>query len=143
MQDFIEKIARMHDFIENDVPDIVGKEAVDHFKESFDNEGFTNERQGKWKEVKRRENSRNEGRASGNRKILTGETKELAESIQYDTQGNNVIISSDKVYAEIHNKGGRAGRGHKSVIPKRQFIGPSEKLNQKITTKITTKLDKI
>jgi phage gpG-like protein len=143
MKDFIEKIARLHDFIENDLAHIVGKESVDFYKESFDNEGFIGENLEKWKEVKRRQNPRNKGRAAGTRKILTGETKELAESIGYKAEGRKVKISSDKVYAEIHNKGGRAGRGHKSVIHARPFIKKSASLIKRLNRRLKRKIQNL
>lgn len=142
MKDFIQKINRVQQFITNDVPDVIGKEAVDHYKQSFVDEGFSN--RGKkdmpWKEVKRRQNPRKKGRAAATRKILTGETGELADSIDYRRQGNDVAITSDKVYAAVHNEGLRAGRGSGFNMPKRQFIGKSFLLNQKIKDKIGTRI---
>lgn len=35
-------------------------------------------------------------------------------------------IYSDRVYAAIHNRGGKAGAGHKVTIPKREFLGINE-----------------
>jgi phage gpG-like protein len=51
------------------------------------------------------------------------------------------VIKSDKDYAQIHNEGGTAGRtGRQFNMKQRQFIGKSAKLNERITTKIKTKL---
>nr|DAR27459.1 MAG TPA: virion morphogenesis protein [Caudoviricetes sp.] len=48
---------------------------------------------------------------------------------------------NDKVpYAEVHNTGGRAGRGRGFTMPKRQFIGDSAELQAKIEQRINTYL---
>lgn len=145
MKDFINKINKVQDFVENDVQDIIGKEAVDHFKQSFHDEAFSDkaEKDEPWKEVQRRKNPRNAGRAAGRRKILTGRTAELGDSIDYHRQGRDVAITSDKVYAEVHNEGLRAGRGKGLKMPKRQFIGKSFLLNQRIKDKIGKKIKRI
>jgi phage gpG-like protein len=96
-----------------------------------------------WKEVKRRQNGGK--KAAATRKILTGESGDLAESIQYHKQGRNIVISAPKVYAEIHNKGleGKAFGKYKFTMPKRQFIGPSALLMKKINKRITGRMAKI
>lgn len=127
MQEFIEKINRLHNFIQNDAARIVGKEAVDHYKQSFQNEAFSDKSKGDepWKEVKRRIKPRMKNRAAARRKILTGDTGELADSITYSVSGRYITIKSDKAYAGVHNKGLKAGRGTGFKMPKRQFIGRS------------------
>jgi len=94
-------------------------EAENHFKESFDNEGFTNKNLEKWQPVKRKKGG----------KILTG-TGTLADTL--DVKGSNGVlkVTSPTAYAQVHNEGGNAGRNGSAKIPKRQFIGPSEKLNE-------------
>jgi phage gpG-like protein len=140
MQNFINKINRIQRFIQSDVQDVVGTEAVNHFKESFQNEGFSNvsEKDMSWKEVKRRQ--KGGGKAASRRKILTGESGELGDSISYSKQNRDVLIKNDKIYAEVHNKGLRAGRGKGFIMPKRQFIGKSALLNKKIANKISIKM---
>jgi hypothetical protein len=98
----------------HDVAIITGKQAVDMFKNNFQNQGFNGK---PWQEVKRRQDSRNfrvisrgknKGqsraiggtKAAGSRKILTGETGDLGESIKYKYLGNaEVSIYSDSPYA--------------------------------------------
>lgn len=48
---FPHKIQRLTDFGKTDALDILGTEAVEHFRESFANEGFTDETLEKWPEV--------------------------------------------------------------------------------------------
>ena len=44
---------------------------------------------------------------------------------------------NDKVpYAEVHNTGGRAGRGRGFQMPKRQYMGDAEELRRKIIARI-------
>lgn len=123
-------------FIEKKLPVIAGKLAVDHFKEGFQDEGFTDKELEKWDEVKRREDRTTRG-ARSTRKILTGDTGDLGESIEYETGTGKTIVESDKDYSEAHNEGTtNAGRNRNVTIPKRQFIGESEKLNIQIETEI-------
>lgn len=120
--------------INDDLPVIAGKIAVDHFKENFENESFDDE---PWQEVKRREGERT-GRARDTRKILTGETGDLGESPQYEkTAAAEVTISSDLEYADAHNEGCTdAGRNRNVTIPQRKFIGESEVVNEEIENEI-------
>ena len=128
---------------QTDIPIIIGKKAVDHFKDSFQNEGFTDKTLNPWKEVKRRQNPKITG-AKASRKILTGDTGDLGESIKYRTEPGAAVIYSDKPYAEAHNEGTtNAGRRHNVVIPKRQFIGESEELDAEIEREIERKLGNI
>ena len=132
--------AELHDLAVRDAPVIIGKVATDHFKESFQNEGFTDQTLNPWKEVKRRQNPKITG-AKASRKILTGDTGDLGESIKYRTIPGAAVIYSDKAYAEAHNEGTTtAGRGNKTTIPKRQFIGESATLDNKIEQEIERKL---
>jgi phage gpG-like protein len=124
----------------NDLPDIVGVEAVNHFTESFQNEGFTDETLVKWQEVKRRSDPKRPDRAAATRKILSGKTGDLGRSIEYKARPGEVVVSSDtmrvgsdKDYASAHNEGTTtAGRGNSTTIPKRQFMGRSKVLEEKI-----------
>jgi len=50
---FTKMSRRMARYMEYDLPRIVGTEAVNHFKKSFDDEGFTGTGLSKWKPAKR------------------------------------------------------------------------------------------
>jgi phage gpG-like protein len=138
----------IEEYINQNLPDIVGVEAVNFFTESFENEGFTDETFIKWQEVKRRQNPKRPKRPEANRKILAGETNELGRSIEYETQPGQVVITSDtitagsnKSYASAHNEGtNTAGKNHNITIPKRQFIGESKTLDKKIIEKTQSDL---
>jgi len=139
------------DFINNDLPVIIGKMAVDHFKENFQEEAW---QRTKWKEVKRRQSTWERGGktipsptkgAARTRKILTGSTGELAESIQYTPDTGKVKIHSDVVYAAIHNYGleGKAFGKYSFTMPKRQFIGEDPELDEIIEQEIEKKLKQL
>jgi len=128
----------------SDVAIITGKQAVDLFKENFQNEGFKDGTLKPWREVKRRQNPKTKG-AAASRKILTGETGDLGESIKYKTIGNaSVSIYSDKAYAQAQNEGTTtAGRGNKTTIPARKFMGQSAELDNIVKTEIEKKLNNL
>ncbi len=147
------KMRQIKDFIASeDIKDILGVEAVNHFKESFVKEGFTDETFNPWKDVKRRNpssgwygHSGQTGRFSAARataKILSGETRELQNAITYKRIANGVRVCNDKPYASVHNYGGRAKiYGKKEFqMPKRQFIGKSAVLVGNIKNKIKRQL---
>ena len=147
LKEFNERLSwlgdEMESAIDGDIADIVGTEAVNHYQEGFDNEGFTDQSLERWPEVKRRQ-----GKGKGAvalRKILTGRSGTLRDSIRFDKEPGKVIVSANPLnagagefnYAPVHNFGvSDAGRNRSTVIPKRQFIGRSAKLDQKITGQI-------
>lgn len=160
--ELIRKLQAIQQYVEYDIPVVIGVEAVNHFKESFVNEGFTNQSLDKW-------TPRKTSRAgSTNSQPTLTKTGELADSIDYRVEGRTVVLYSDKKYAQIHNEGGiiavtdnmrsyfwsqyylakEAGNTtlmaqFKSMalakeikIEKRQFMGESEVLNKRIADKI-------
>jgi phage virion morphogenesis protein len=46
----------------------------------------------------------------------------------------SVIYGSNMVYARIHQQGGQAGRGHKSLIPARPYMGVPQDFDRRILT---------
>lgn len=142
MHDFINKINRLHQYLANDVKDDIGIVAVKHFKQSFHDEGFSNksEKDMPWQEVQRRKKGKG---AASQRKILTGETGDLGESISYEKSSSGVNITNPKIYAQVHNEGLKAGRGKGFKMPKRQFIGPSVLMTRKFDAKVQARMFKI
>jgi len=146
---FPQKMEKIREFTNGDaIRDILGVEAVNHYKQSFANEGFTDEVLNPWKDVKRRDpqskwygHSGQTGKKTTERmaaKILTGETRELQNAITYRRIENGVRVSNDKPYASVHNYGGRAKiYGKKEFqMPQRQFIGKSAVMVTSIKSKI-------
>ncbi len=56
------------------------------------------------------------------RKILTA-SHQLRMSITYKESPDKVVVGTNKVYAAIHQFGGKAGRGRKVNIPARPVLG--------------------
>ena len=101
----------------------IGNRLVRAFKQNFLEESFFGE---PWEDVKRRTNpTKRQARSSDSRrKILTGRTGNLRRSVQMEQTGDGVVIYSDLNYSAAHNDGTTsAGRGHKTRIPQRRFIG--------------------
>ena len=98
---------------------IAGNSAVRHFRDSFRNEGFTDESLEKWDPVKRAETGRTKAQRS--RGILR-KTGKLSKSIKViESKEYKVVVGVEGItYAEVHNNG---FRGIVNVRPhKRQNI---------------------
>lgn len=156
IKQFPQKLQEIQEFTQGDkLKQIIGVEATNHFKDSFQNEGFTDDTLNPWKDVKRRDpespwygHSGQTGKYSDARtsaKILSGDTRELQNSITYHYIPGGVRISSDKPYAAVHQYGGMAkiyGKKQFTMTP-RPFIGKSKLLLENINTKIIKELKKI
>lgn len=109
---------------------VMGNEALNHFKDSFPNQGFTNESTEKWKPRKRPDRKR-PGRA-----ILI-DTGRLRRSLRYyRAKKYTAGIASNVPYANRHNEG-LAG------MPQRQFVGYSGKLNRRLIEKFDKRIKTI
>ena len=68
---------------------------------------------------------RTEVRRNLSGRVLQRRTGDLWRSWDFKMQalsdGWRVVVGSDVVYARIHEKGGMAGRGHRTRIPKRRY----------------------
>ena len=82
--------------------------------------------------------------AAGRRKILTGDTGNLGRSIRTHIGAGVATVYSDLSYSAAHNEGtSNAGRGRKTKIPQRKFIGDHPQLQAAIRAKIEIKLKEI
>lgn len=124
-----EKLKKMEGF-KKTFPTEAGNMAVNFFVDSFRKQGFEDKTILKWKPRKSKKD--NAGRA-----ILV-KTGALRRSIRrgYTSWARTVISSLGLAYAKAHNYG--EGR-----MPKRQFMGHSDKLDREITTKMKQKVDAI
>lgn len=138
---------RLQQFADNDLPRIVKSEGLRFFEQSFERQGWQGTSFKPWKPRKtpkgKKAQKRNKGRA-----ILVGHRSQtqgghLKDSLQAEVRQNEIIFSSDKEYAAVHNYGLRAGRGKGFKMPQRQFMGPSPALDKKIEKKITRSLENI
>lgn len=153
---FPQKMQELQEFIEgDDIKDILGVEATNHYKASFDNEGFTDKTLEPWQEVKRREttsswygHSGQMGKYSAARttaKILSGETGELANSLTYIHTERGVRVSSPTAYGHVHQFGKMAKIYGKTSfqMPARPFMGKSVLMVDNIKSKIKNEFIKI
>lgn len=60
-----------------------------------------------------------------------------------NVQGSKVVFQNNMPYAEVHNEGGKAGRGSGFQMPQRQMIGDSSVLDSMVERKVTDVMDKI
>lgn len=169
-QNSINKISQAIKYLEHDAPVIMGVEAVNHFKESFEKQGFTDTSLKKWDEVERRKagspwrgfqygstvsrpgkkrrkpNSQtNYSPAAEKRPILSGQSQELMHSIEWRKQGRGVIVTSNTPYSKIQNEGGQIsifGKAQRN-LKQRQFMGKSQVLRDKIRAIIYSDLKRI
>lgn len=160
-------ISSFQKFLQDDALRIIKEEALIHFNNSFTYQGFTDKNLVKWPKRKvpkrngkpitgktlERWRAKDQGRAilvghSDDTKgthLMTTITGELAPGMVtiYVDKENNKKSESTIGYAQVHNDGLKAGRPPGFTMPKRQFIGPSEKLEQKIQAKFEKEITKL
>lgn len=174
------EMEELNRWAKNDLPRIVGKTAVDHFRENFEKEGFVNNGLHPWPEVERRkpdstwygfeyrgekrtsvafkrdkksgkafrkkeQKKLNFSKAATLRKILSGATHELQDSLRYLPGSGQVTITSDKPYAAIQNEGGtiRVFGKTSAILPARPFMGDSKELSDKIDKIVDNKINQL
>ena len=137
VQNHSEKIASA---FERKIPIKVGNAGKSHFKENFRRGGFVDKNLTKWKPAKRIGRAKG---AKGQYGTLLSARNYLYNSINYRALPYQVVIYTRVPYAIVHNEGLRAGRGKGFKMPKRQFIGDSAVLNNKISIIIDEELSKI
>lgn len=140
----IKELARKQHELERCVhrtlPVKVGREAKDHFQENFRKGGFVNGGLHKWKPSKRIGKGK---KAESKYGTLLSSRNHLYSSINYVPGDAEVHIQNKVPYAAVHNEGLRAGRGKGFQMPKRQFIGDSKELNEKVKNTIEQEIAKI
>lgn len=122
------------------IPVKVGREAKDHFQDNFLKGGFVNNGLHPWPRSKR------QGKAKGSKgsyKTLLSGRNHLFSAIGYRVEPGKVTLSNNVPYARVHNEGLRAGRGKGFTMPRRQFMGESHELTQKIRKTIETEIGRI
>lgn len=81
------------------LPTWAGNAAVNFYKDSWRRQGFIDRRFERW--PKRRNG------ADKDRALLIGSgSGRLRRSIRFSTSGNYIAVSTDVIYAEVHNEGG-------------------------------------
>ena len=155
-KDMERRAKQMADFMAEDLPIIVEVEGLNHIKEAFENEGFTDTSLEKWEPRKTTDKRRRDitryrtnrvgkvgglnrmGQRNEGRPILTGfasGSNKLRNSFRARRSKEQVQFYTYKPYAKRHNEG--------ENVPERQFIGPSTALDQRIEKKINRSLQTI
>lgn len=118
----------------------VGNTAKTFFVENFRKQGFDDKNVQKWKP--RKVADKRAGRAI---LVKTGDLRRSIIRNPANRAALTVKISTDLAYAKIHNEGliGKAWGKHPFKMPKRQFMGDSYNLNEKVKAVIVKRLDKV
>lgn len=106
----------------------IGNQAVNHFKDSFKQQGFDDSHVEPWKQRKKPDKKK-KGRAI---LVNTGRLRRSFE-IAYSTE--KITIINDTPYSTYHNYGTKN-------LPQRRFMGPSRDLSKKIEATIIRILKK-
>lgn len=137
------------DKVKTILPEVVAIEGLRHFEKSWDDQGFTNNNLVRWKKRKEPKYGKKRwGKKNVGRAILVGHQSDtkgthLKDSLREEHNEKEVIFSTDKAYAQVHNEGGKAGRGKGFIMEKREFMGESQVLNDKIAAKMDREIDKL
>ena len=126
--------------LERTIPVKVGRKAKNHFQDNFLKGGFVDNGLHPWQRSKRQGTSKG---AKGSYKTLLSGRNHLYSSINYRAEPYRVTLTNDVPYARVHNEGLRAGRGKGFTMPRRQFMGESRELTQKIRETIENEIGRI
>ncbi len=138
LQQHKEQLSRL---ITRTLPVKAGTEAVNHFRDNFRKEGFVDSSLQQWKPSKRKSNPKHPDQAYN---TLMSRRNNLYKSIRKETAPGKVTVYTNVPYAAAHNEGtNRAGRNHQVRIPKRQFMGHSKQLDDKVRRMIDAEVRKI
>lgn len=157
LPDFLaSKAAQLTNYVRTQALQIIGVEAKNHFREGFIKGGFTDAALSPWQEVQRRKEANLKRNKNGTiskrqprdqRRPILVDRGDMRDSIDYHiTPGVSVEVGTDDDAGKVqaHNEGTTtAGRNNSVTIPKRQFIGPSKALENKITDRFESDITKI
>lgn len=131
-QDVIEALQRLRQVTNNLRPLMINISEImlDDVMENFEQQGRPC-----WPDLAEVTKEKREQRGYWPGKILQMRG-ELAASIQNNATDKSAIVSTNKVYAAIHQFGGMAGRGRKVKIPVRPFMVLSSQALQDILSAI-------
>ena len=122
------------------LPIKVGAVAKKHFRENFLKGGFVDNGLQEWKPAKRLSSKYGDKK----NKTLMSSRNHLYNNTKDIPQKGGVKIENRTPYAAAHNEGTTtAGKNRNVTIPRRQFIGDSAELTEKIKEAIKKEMDKI
>ena len=103
------------------------------FSDNFDRQGFLDRSLERWRPSRK---------DRGKTLVNTGSLRRSIAPVSVSFR--QIRIETVGIpYAAVHNDGGRAGRGRKTEIPKRKFMGNSDSLHKENIKIITKEFDKI
>lgn len=122
------------------LPIKVGAIAKKHFRENFEKGGFVDNGLHEWKPAKRLSSKYGDKK----NKTLMSSRKHLYSNTLDIPRRGGLKIENRTPYAAAHNEGTTtAGKNRNVTIPRRQFIGDSAELTEKIKEAIKKEMDKI
>jgi phage virion morphogenesis protein len=119
-QDILDALARASEPQLIDLARFLGEELLYISEKAFEKEkdpvtGAT------WERLK---NPRGSGaKLPGGKKTILRDHGILHDSLTHNDSKEGTVFGSHLIYARIHQKGGEAGRGKKSIIPARPYMG--------------------
>ncbi len=132
-------IANM-DKVKNILPKVLANETKNYFVGEFNKQEWNRT---KWKPSKRQTNPK-KTRDTASTLVQSGTLRRaVINSLQSATFEKIYFEVKDVDYAQVHNEGLRAGRGAGFQMPKRQFMGQTNKLTRIQRDTIDKTIDKI
>lgn len=132
-------IANM-DKVQKILPKVLANETKNYFVGEFNKQEWNST---KWKPSKRQTNPK-KTRDTASTLVQSGTLRRaVINSLQSATFEKIYFEVKDVDYAQVHNEGLRAGRGAGFQMPKRQFMGQTNKLTRIQRDTIDKTIDKI
>ncbi len=131
-EELTKKLKTVAQEIQHDCAEIIAESATEYFKDSFKRKAFNGR---SWKRTVKR---------TGSTLIESGNLMNSIRPTEVTDKKVVIAAGNEKVaYARVHNEGLRAGRGKGFSMPKRQFMGESNELNQLIIKELERKLNQL
>lgn len=128
--DFFRRLQQQLSSLEQEIAQVVvAVEAENFHSENFRKEGFTDVGFQPWPPRKKQERPR--------RALLVKTGALKGHALKGRRQGSQVDFIFPLPYMRVHNEGGKAGRGKGFQMPKRQYVGRSNLLEDRIRQKAT------
>lgn len=133
-----ENLQKLNTLIGKRLPDKVVDAAQQIVDESFMKEQYQDGKSSKWKGRKRDKEAAKE---RSQRRALLVKTGALIKSVEVGQRGQDIVISTDTSYAQVHNEGGHSGRGAGFTMPQREFMPIPGEANDKLDKDVEKWLD--
>jgi phage gpG-like protein len=139
-----------------DFAEVAANDGLNFFKQSWTNQGFTNNGLKRWqprkiqqlylkrsvKTTKKRTTFTLTKEAKRANSAILIKSGDYRRSLRKNVKGLSIEWTENVPYAQIHNEGGMAGRGKKTKIPQRQTMGDSKEMMDQLSDKFLNMMDK-